>query len=82
MITLLAGLMLDYISTTMSSAAGGVAILFGVIPNWQHFWMADALLRDGVIAWSYVGSAFAYAAIYSVAVLALGMFSFLRVDLK
>jgi hypothetical protein len=46
------------------------SVLYTVTPNWQLFWLADALNADkGAIAWSYVGKGLAYAFGYAGAAL-------------
>lgn len=40
------------------------ATLYALIPNWQYFWMADALAVNRSIPAAYVGWSFAYAAVY------------------
>ena len=53
------------------------SVLYTVIPNWQYFWLADALdMGKSTFQWSYVGKAFAYMAAYAGAVLAIGMVLF------
>jgi ABC-2 type transport system permease protein len=48
--------------------------LYAVTPNWQLFWLADALNADkGVVPWGYVGKALAYAVAYIGAALSLAM---------
>jgi ABC-2 type transport system permease protein len=60
------------------------SVLYSVTPNWQLFWLADVVDVDTVdtagnplpqrpFHWSYVGKAFAYAAGYIGAVLALAV---------
>jgi hypothetical protein len=50
------------------------SVLYTVTPNWQLFWLADALNADkGEIEWSYVGKALAYAFGYVGAALAMGL---------
>ena len=50
------------------------SILYTVTPNWQLFWLADALNTDkGVVAWSYVGKALAYVLAYVGAALAMAV---------
>jgi ABC-type transport system involved in multi-copper enzyme maturation permease subunit len=51
-------------------------VLYTVTPNWQLFWMADALEGQRRIPWSYVGQAFAYLVGYLGAVLALALLMF------
>jgi hypothetical protein len=50
------------------------SVLYTVTPNWQLFWLADALNADkSEIQWSYVGKAFAYTLGYVGAALALAI---------
>jgi ABC-type transport system involved in multi-copper enzyme maturation permease subunit len=50
------------------------SVLYTVTPNWQLFWLADALNEDkSEIQWSYVGKAFAYTLGYVGAALALAI---------
>jgi hypothetical protein len=46
---------------------------YAVLPNWQLFWMSDALGMDKAIPWSYVGRTLAYSAGYLGAVLAVAL---------
>jgi len=74
----LIGLMSDYIySKSGGSLAGGApwwaSVLYTVIPNWQLFWLADALnMGKSTFHWAYVGKAFAYMVAYAGAALAVG----------
>jgi len=53
------------------------SVLYTLVPNWQLFWIADALEdEESDIPWSYVGRALAYVAGYLGASLALGLFLF------
>jgi len=59
-----------------SAGLGGArwaSVLYTVLPNWQLFWLADALEAKKSIPWSYVGKAFAYMAGYLGALLALAL---------
>ena len=70
----LVGLMSDYLFGR--SAGQGhfwAKALYMILPNWQQFWMANGLAEGKTIPWSYVGMAFAYAASYSGAALAVGL---------
>ncbi|MBI4327087.1 MAG: hypothetical protein HY674_17755, partial [Chloroflexi bacterium] len=51
-------------------------VVYAVVPNWQLFWLADALENKKSIPWSYVGQAFGYMAGYLGAVLALALLLF------
>ena len=45
-----------------------------MIPNWQNFWLADALdSGKSTFHWGYVSKAFGYAACYIGAVLAVAV---------
>jgi len=50
--------------------------VYTLVPNWQHFWMADALSSDHPIPWKYVLSAARYAGLYLAAWLSFGLFLF------
>ncbi|MDA0577134.1 MAG: hypothetical protein O3B24_03445 [Verrucomicrobia bacterium] len=54
--------------------------LYSIAPNWQHFWVSDALTGGGTIPWSYVGQVMIYAATYIGAILCLGTCAFARAD--
>ena len=47
--------------------------IYPFIPNFQFFWMIDALSDERVIPWQFIGHAVGYAALYTAALLALGM---------
>lgn len=52
------------------------SVCYAVIPNWQTFWMADALEGQKRIPWSYVGQALIYLACYLGAALACALVLF------
>ncbi len=52
------------------------SVLYTVVPNWQLFWLADALENKKTIPWSYVGRAFGYALGYLGAALAMALLLF------
>ena len=53
------------------------SVLYTVTPNWQLFWLADALdASKHSFHWGYVGKAFAYMMCYVGAVLALAVMLF------
>jgi hypothetical protein len=74
----LLGLMSQYLFSEKAHAGSWWAsILYTVTPNWQLFWLADALdTGKTVYFWGYVGKAFAYAAGYVGAALALAVILF------
>ena len=71
------GLMSDYLFGR--PAADGnwwASVLYALVPNWQLFWLADALTDGRTIPWSYVGKAFGYVVGYVGALLCLAMLAF------
>lgn len=78
---LMLGLMADY---ALGAAAGQqrlAAVLYGLLPNFQHFWAADALAR-GPIPWSYVVEAAEYGAFYLAGILCIGIVAFRHMELR
>ena len=71
----LVGLMSDYLFGR--PAERGVwwgSVLYTLIPNWQNFWLADALdSGKSTFHWGYVGKAFAYVVGYVGAALAVAV---------
>jgi hypothetical protein len=52
-------------------------MLYTVTPNWQLFWLADALdTGRNTFQWGYVGKAFAYVVCYVGAALAVAIAMF------
>lgn len=74
----LLGLMSDYFFGGRAAAGQWWAsTLYSVIPNWQIFWLADAIeTGKSTFQWAYVGKALAYAACYTGAALAAGAILF------
>ncbi len=71
------GLMSDYLfGIRASEGQWWASICHTVLPNWQVFWMADALDQAKTIPWGYVGRAFAYVVGYLGAALALALLFF------
>jgi ABC-type transport system involved in multi-copper enzyme maturation permease subunit len=70
----LVGLMSDYFfGIRAQSGNWWASALYSVIPNWQLFWLADAIeTGKNTFQWAYVGKAFAYAVCYAGAALAVG----------
>jgi len=74
---LVLGLMSDYLLGSRATGSRAASIAYAILPNWQHFWVADALNAGGAIPWSYVARAAVYSAAYAGGVLCLGVLSFL-----
>ena len=78
----LLGLMSDYLLGRHVAQSKLAAVAYGLIPNWQHFWVVDALTNEGAIPWSYVLQTGVYAAFYLSGVLGLGILAFRRIEIK
>jgi len=78
----LVGLMTDYLLGRAAESNHLAALAYNLIPNWQHFWLADALNGEGVIPWRYVGRVGIYATFYLIGSLSLGILSFQNVESK
>ncbi len=73
----LLGLMSDYFWGERAKAGSWWAsILYAVTPNWQLFWLADALEGKNTIPLSYLAKAFGYACAYIGATLAMALMLF------
>ena len=70
----LLGLMSDYFFGRRAELGSWWAsALYTVVPNWQLFWLADALeTGKDTFHWGYVGKAFVYVVGYAGAALAVG----------
>ena len=78
----LLGLMSDYLLAARATHALWARLLYMVLPNWQHFWMADALSGNGTVPWGYVAQAAVYALAWAVGVLALALGFFERMEVR
>lgn len=82
-VLLMLGLISDYL---LGHAAGAgqcwAIVIYTLLPNWQHFWVVDALNQGDAIALPYVLRASLYAFLYMGAVLTLGAWAFKRMELK
>jgi ABC-type transport system involved in multi-copper enzyme maturation permease subunit len=78
----LVGLMSDYLVGRHADHSPVASLLYRVLPNWQHFWICDALDAGKSIPWFYVFHAGCYAAVVTAGVLCLGMLAFRQVDMK
>jgi hypothetical protein len=64
-------------------SAWWASALYTVTPNWQLFWLADALETDKrIFHWGYVAKAFAYMAAYVGAALAAAIMLFQERELS
>jgi ABC-type transport system involved in multi-copper enzyme maturation permease subunit len=73
----LVGLMSDYLfGTRADQGEWWASVLYAILPNWQLFWMADALEGQKAIPWGYVASASGYVVGYLGATLAVALLLF------
>jgi ABC-type transport system involved in multi-copper enzyme maturation permease subunit len=70
----LVGLMSDYFfGLPASKGSWWASTLYSIVPNWQLFWLGDALdMGKNTFQWGYVGKAFGYMICYAGAALAVG----------
>jgi hypothetical protein len=71
----LIGLMSDYLfGLPAAKGSWWASTLYTIIPNWQIFWLADALeTGKSTFQWAYVGKALGYTAFYAGAALAVAV---------
>ncbi len=82
-VVFLAGLMSDYLFGRVADQNQLAALIYAALPNWQHFWMTDALGKEGGgIPWVYVGRTAVYAVFYLAGVLCWGILAFRRMEVK
>lgn len=74
------GLMSDYLFGRLADTQPIANIFYHIVPNWQHFWMVDALRSDLTIPWAYIGGVTFYAVVYICGVLLLGINSFKNIE--
>jgi ABC-type transport system involved in multi-copper enzyme maturation permease subunit len=74
----LLGIMSDYLfGTRAEKGSWWASVLYTVTPNWQLFWLADALsMGKSTFHWGYVSKALVYVAGYVGAALALAVILF------
>ncbi|HLP78281.1 MAG TPA: hypothetical protein VK327_15355 [Candidatus Paceibacterota bacterium] len=74
----LLGIMSDYLfGRPADKGAWWASVLYTVTPNWQLFWLADALeTGKSTFHWGYVGKAFAYVIGYVGAALSVAVLLF------
>ncbi len=78
----LLGLMSDHWFGTRAADSLASATLYRLLPNWQHFWMADELGGGGTVSIRYGMQAALYGVAHIVGVLCLGVASFHGADVE
>ncbi len=81
-LALLLGMMSDYLFGRRAAESSWAAALHAIVPNWQHFWMADALHLGETIPFRYVLGAAAYGGFYLLGLLGLGIVLFRHTEVK
>jgi hypothetical protein len=81
-VVFLVGLMSDYLFGRHAARSLLADLLYRVLPNWQHFWVVDALSGEGAIPWSYVARVALYAGLYLAGILSLGMLAFRQLEVR
>ncbi len=76
------GLLSDYFFGQHSATSQTARVLYYLLPNWQHFWVVDALGGDGSIPGGYVFMAGAYAVLYLAGILVFGVMAFQRMEVE
>ena len=77
---LMIGLMSDYLFGRLATTNLWACAAYCIIPNWQHFWLADALSYNRMIPFSYVAILSVYSVCYMFIVLTLGALALKRTD--
>lgn len=75
------GLLSDYLFGRFAESAWWAALLYQLVPNWQHFWLVDALTGPERIPLSYIGWTSLYAGLYLAGVLLLGLVAMQRMEI-
>lgn len=78
----LAGLMSDHLFGRLATTQRWAAVVYAVLPNWQHFWMADAVNLGVSVPFRYLLTVGAYAMLYLVGILAVGTLLFRTTEVK
>lgn len=76
----LVGLMSDYLLAVRAGEVLWAKIIYWILPNWQHFWMADALTGGGQVPWIYVAQAAVYALAWTGGILCIAFGIFDRME--
>jgi hypothetical protein len=81
-IILIVGLMSDYLFGQFADTHLIANMAYHITPNWQHFWMVDALTAQGHIPWIVVAAVGKYALTYTIGVLFLAIGIFRTSEIK
>lgn len=76
------GLLSDALFAQASHESIIAGAIYTLLPNWQHFWMADAIHVGQALAWSYVGTAAFYCITWVAGVFFLAAATFHRMEVR
>ncbi len=77
-----AGLMSDHLFGRYAGISAVASFFYWILPNWQNFWVADALDGGGSVSVSYIIHAALYMLTWSAGILCLGVLSFRHAEIK
>jgi len=75
------GLLSDYMFGQVAAHSLPAAVCYSLVPNWQDFWLVDALAGGRTIPWGYVARAGGYALLMIAGMLCFGLVSFRNVEI-
>lgn len=81
-VVFLAGLMSDYLLGRHAATSAWAASAYAILPNWQHFWLVDAVNAGQAVPLRYLAGAGLYALLYLSGILLLGIVSFRHTEVK
>lgn len=81
-VVLLLGMMTDYLFGQAADSSMVARFLYHMLPNWQHFWAADALRHDHPFPVTYLWLAARYAVCYLAGMLCLGLVCFRCLEVR
>jgi hypothetical protein len=70
------GVLNEYVLGRYAATSVVAAVPYTLLPNFQVFWMGDALSAETPIPWGYVRTALGYGATYAAALVVLAVFLF------
>lgn len=76
------GLMSDYLFARTMDTQWISRMFYYLLPNWQHFWVADALRLGEPVPLAYIGRVLSYTMLYCAGVLGLGWALFRETEVK
>ncbi len=81
-IVFLLGLMSDYLFGRAVDESWIAFFVYHALPNWQNFWVIDALSEEKNISTTYLLTAGKYGLLYLAGVLCMGLLAFKKVEVR